>query len=182
MPSLAILYPAYVDNAKIFGCPATKDKPFISIRYHRGAGGPASGPDVLGQPATNPARYSGFELSTELKCSYFYDERTNFRNIGPGQAIACDADGQTWMTARRQQAALSGQLDARAARAQPRGRPERDVLRRPREVDGDGLRQPRPERQHLLPERRPQPARGTRTTTRYLWDGVNARAMEIIRQ
>jgi prepilin-type processing-associated H-X9-DG protein len=86
----------YLDEANRFGCPATTDKPFISTRYHEGSRWACFGTDVLGQPATNPARYSGFELSTELKCSYFYDERTNFHKIGPGQAIACDADGQTW--------------------------------------------------------------------------------------
>jgi prepilin-type processing-associated H-X9-DG protein len=96
MPSLAVLYPAYIDEANRFGCPATTDKPFISIRYHEGSRWACFGTDVLGRPATNPARYSGFELSTELKCSYFYRERLNFRDIGPGTAVACDADGQTW--------------------------------------------------------------------------------------
>jgi len=96
MPSLAILYPSYIDNVRVFGCPATTDKPFISVRYHEGSRWVCFGTDVLGQPATNPARYSGFELSTELKCSYFYKERLNFRNLGPGSAVACDADGQTW--------------------------------------------------------------------------------------
>jgi prepilin-type processing-associated H-X9-DG protein len=97
MPSLAILYPAYLEEANWFGCPATTDKPFVSTRYHEGSRWACFGTDVLGRAATNPARYSGFELSTELKCSYFYDERTNFHKIGPGQAIACDADGQTWI-------------------------------------------------------------------------------------
>ena len=96
MPSLAVLYPAYVDNPKIFGFPATKDKPHVSFRYVQGARWTCFGTDVIGKPATNPARYSGLELSTELKCSYFYDERTHFRDIGPNQAVACDADGQTY--------------------------------------------------------------------------------------
>jgi len=68
----------------------------ISVRYVEGAKWTCFGTDVPGQPATNPAWYSGSELGTPMKCSYFYDERTYFRDIGPGQAMACDADGQTW--------------------------------------------------------------------------------------
>jgi prepilin-type processing-associated H-X9-DG protein len=98
MPSLATLYPAYIYDAKYFGCPATTDKPFISYRYHEGNRWSCFGTDEIGRPASNPARYSGLELSTELKCSYFYDERLDFRSVGPGQATACDADGQSWLT------------------------------------------------------------------------------------
>ena len=67
MPSLAILYPAHVDNPRIFGCPATKDKPFISRRQVQGAWWTCFGTDVPGQPAANPARYSGLELGTEMQ-------------------------------------------------------------------------------------------------------------------
>ena len=37
MPSLAVLYPAYVDNVKVFGCPSTPDRPVIAFRYYNGA-------------------------------------------------------------------------------------------------------------------------------------------------
>jgi len=97
MPSLAILYPVYIDNWRVFGCPSTKDKPFISVLEedeHRWA---CFGTDREGEPATNPVQYSGKELATELKCSYFYDERSHFREVGPDRAMACDADGQTWL-------------------------------------------------------------------------------------
>jgi len=116
MPSLAVLYPAYVDNVKLFGCPSTPDHPQIAFRYYNGCRHTCFGfmpdPGETGTIATNylpgsatwtynsdPASYTGNEVSGSMKCSYFYDELTNFRDIGPGQAMACDADGQTWITA-----------------------------------------------------------------------------------
>jgi len=121
MPSLAVLYPAYIDNVKVFGCPSTSDKPQIAFRYYNGhrhtsfgwtpdpgetgtitgGGGPFI-PGVLinGNPVPyniDPAVFVGNEVTGNTKCSYFYDERTNFRDIGPGQAIAADADGYTWL-------------------------------------------------------------------------------------
>jgi len=118
MPSLAVLYPAYVDNVKVFACPSTADKPQIAFRYYNGARHTCFGfqPDPLetgtisttnlipgAYPiafplSTDPAIFTGNEVSGPVKSSYFYDELTNFRDVGPGQAIACDADGQTWLT------------------------------------------------------------------------------------
>jgi len=118
MPSLACLYPAYVDNVKIFGCPSTPDKPQIAFRYYNGARHTCFGfspdPGETGTIATNvaipgdiygigfpysvdPACYEGNEIHGNVKCSYFYDELSNFRDIGPGQAMAADADGHTWI-------------------------------------------------------------------------------------
>jgi len=113
MASLAVLYPAYVDNVKVFGCPSTPDRPVIAIRYYNGCRHSCFGflPDpnetgtishiAIGGTAwyqdSDPAAFTGNEVGGSLKCSYFYDELTNFRDIGPGQAIACDADGQTWI-------------------------------------------------------------------------------------
>ena len=37
MPSLACLYPAYIDNVKVFACPSTPDRPQIANRYYNGA-------------------------------------------------------------------------------------------------------------------------------------------------
>lgn len=116
MPSLACLYPAYIDNVKVFGCPSTPDKPQIACRYYNGAKHTCFGfspdqgetgtiskaliPGPSGDPYTvDPAIFTGNEVSTNVKCSYFYDELTNFRVIGPGQAIASDADGYSWLTA-----------------------------------------------------------------------------------
>jgi len=104
MPSLAVLYPAYVDNVKVFGCPSTPDKPVIAFRYYNGARHTCFGfmpdPNETGNVINNsdPAAYTGNEVSGNSKCSYFYDELQNFRDIGPGQALACDADGNTWLT------------------------------------------------------------------------------------
>jgi len=104
MASLAVLYPAYVDNVKIFGCPSTPDRPLIAFRYYNGCRHTCFGfmpdPNETGTITNNsdPAAFTGNEVAGNVKCSYFYDELTNFRDIGPGQAIACDADGQTWLT------------------------------------------------------------------------------------
>jgi len=116
MASLAGLYPAYIDNVKVFGCPSTPDKPQIACRFYNGAKHTCFGftpdpgetgtistamiPGPSGDPYTvDPAVFTGNEVATNVKCSYFYDELTNFREIGPGQAIACDADGYSWLTA-----------------------------------------------------------------------------------
>jgi len=123
MPSLACLYPAYVDNVKVFACPSTPDKPQVAVRYYNGARHTCFGfspdpgetgtistvniipGDIYGVGPNNngysysvdPACYEGNEIHGNVKCSYFYDERSNFRDIGPGQAMACDADGYTWV-------------------------------------------------------------------------------------
>jgi len=44
----------------------------------------------------DPAAYTGNEVSTANKCSYLYDELTQPRNLSVDQAMAADADGQTW--------------------------------------------------------------------------------------
>jgi len=119
MPSLACLYPAYIDNVKVFGCPSTSDKPQIAFRYYNGHRHTCFGftpdPGETGTISTlnqipgifiagnavhydvDPAVFAGNEVPGAVKCSYFYDECTNFRDIGPGQAIAADADGYTWI-------------------------------------------------------------------------------------
>jgi len=129
MPSLAVLYPAYVDNVKVFQCPSTSDKAMIAFRYYNGArhncfgfqidpletgpNGPAGAsagamlPTMNGYNLTDPAWFSGYEVNTATKCSYFYDELTHFRDVGPGQAIATDADGFTWLTSAGQHPAYA---------------------------------------------------------------------------
>jgi len=118
MPSLACLYPAYVDNVKVFGCPSTSDRPQIAVRYYNGARHTSFGfspdPSELGTISTtaaipgqtlgmaypysvDPAVFTGNEVAGNAKCSYFYDERSNFRDIGPGQAMAADSDGYSWI-------------------------------------------------------------------------------------
>jgi prepilin-type N-terminal cleavage/methylation domain-containing protein/prepilin-type processing-associated H-X9-DG protein len=114
MPSLATLYPTYVDNAKVFGCPSTSDRPMISMYYLDGAKHITFGditdvsdddwivldldPDIAGDDSADPAVYAiqHLDVASDRKCSYFYDQYIHFRDVGPSQAIACDADGQTW--------------------------------------------------------------------------------------
>ncbi|MGD1001688.1 MAG: type II secretion system protein [Candidatus Brocadiia bacterium] len=100
MPSLACLYPAYIDNVKVFGCPSTPDKPLIAFAYYNGARHTCFGFDAYSSGihvnTVDPATYTGNEVSGTNKCSYFYDELTSFRNADPDLAVACDADGQTW--------------------------------------------------------------------------------------
>jgi len=129
MPSLACLYPAYIDNVKVFGCPSTADKPLIANAYYSmntftnlgygpvrhvcfgfqtdpnetgptapwGSTAPNMMPTTGGYNLTDPAWYTGYEVQTINKCSYFYDELQNFRDVGPSTAIASDADGFTWL-------------------------------------------------------------------------------------
>jgi prepilin-type N-terminal cleavage/methylation domain-containing protein/prepilin-type processing-associated H-X9-DG protein len=98
MPSLAVLYPAYVDNVKVFGCPSVSDKPVIQLTYCNGARWSTFGKST--QLSLQPVGgYAvGTETNTDSKCSYYYDERSHFRDVGPSQAMACDADGASWKT------------------------------------------------------------------------------------
>jgi prepilin-type N-terminal cleavage/methylation domain-containing protein/prepilin-type processing-associated H-X9-DG protein len=104
MPSLAVLYPAYIDNVKVFACPSTPDAPKIAFRYYNGARHNCFGwmpdPNETGAIVNNrdPAAATGLEVTGNFKCSYMYDELQNFRDVGPGTAMASDADGQTWLT------------------------------------------------------------------------------------
>jgi prepilin-type N-terminal cleavage/methylation domain-containing protein/prepilin-type processing-associated H-X9-DG protein len=106
MPSLALLYPTYVDNVKVFGCPSTSDSPIIMRRYVLGAlhtcfGDPAKDRDGGTNDGMDYAQYATTSeaAKTDMKCSYFYDEQSHFRDVGPSQAMAADADGQTWIQA-----------------------------------------------------------------------------------
>jgi prepilin-type processing-associated H-X9-DG protein len=113
MPSLANLYPTYVDNFKVFGCPSSSDRPLISTVYVEGAKHTTFGditdvsdPDWITldldddgtDESADPAAYAlqHLDVLADRKSSYFYDQYIHFRDVGPSQAIACDADGQTW--------------------------------------------------------------------------------------
>jgi prepilin-type N-terminal cleavage/methylation domain-containing protein/prepilin-type processing-associated H-X9-DG protein len=99
MPSLAVLYPTYADNQKVFTCPSTADKSNISIKYVNGAKHVCFGNQVTVDAFGDPAGYSGTEVTLDTKCSYLYDEQSHFRDVGPSQAMLADADGQTWKKA-----------------------------------------------------------------------------------
>lgn len=112
MPSLAILYPTYLDTVGQYGCPSTSDRPHLAYYWDEGAyhitfmrpkhfvpwfetiqGVYSQGRDPT---ARDPVDQIGSELSSNGKCSYLYDSLTHFRNAGPGQAMAADADGYTY--------------------------------------------------------------------------------------
>jgi len=158
MPSLAVLYPAYVDNVRVFGCPSTSDKPLIAYAYYNGARhtcfgwkvdpmetGPLGSGSLTSVPTNNvynfsdPAYFSGMEVTGTNKSSYLYDELTNFRDIGPGQAIAGDADGFTWLTATGQPPSYTtgafGMSSTGAALNSVWGR----LPRKPNHVNGENL-------------------------------------------
>jgi len=99
MAALALLYAAYVDNPKVFGCPSTTDEPNIVVRYRKGA----RHNWFAANPATEAlakAINGTFVSSNAIhqKCSYLYDNLMHFRDVGPGQAVASDADGFAWST------------------------------------------------------------------------------------
>jgi prepilin-type N-terminal cleavage/methylation domain-containing protein/prepilin-type processing-associated H-X9-DG protein len=96
-PSLCLLYPTYVDNPAVFGCPSTSDTPVVSIRWMAGTG--TTGPhrhvsfgdlDITTQ---DPHLETGNEIGLNTKTSYMYDPLMHYRDIGPSQALAADADG-----------------------------------------------------------------------------------------
>ena len=100
MMSLAMLYPAYVDDLKYFGCPSTADRP--QVKATRFGGKVKNPPPVPGE-----LKWTQYSFDTSIgavfgsvsgmnKCSYFYADHHNFRDNGPGYAFGCDADGQTW--------------------------------------------------------------------------------------
>ncbi len=146
MPSLACLYPTYLPDVRVFGCPSTADVPQIAIQYYNI---PLSGTALHtcfgfiptpGNPTVNvigttyngkvydPAAYTTQELlgidptyeivyppppsppslkppypsTPRYKCSYLYDELMQPRDLSADQAIASDADGQTWTQANGQ--------------------------------------------------------------------------------
>jgi len=114
MPSLANLFPAYVDNAKVFKCPSTADSPGIISAYWQGARMVSFGDDQRsdGTQGTDDVTWDGTpadvddistmfgtELDEAEKCSYMFDEFIHFRQVGPGQVVMADADGYTWRTA-----------------------------------------------------------------------------------
>ena len=112
MQSMALLYPTFIDNFRVFRCPSTADTPNIAIFYTMGARHAGFGPDsvnnVTGQkvpdglidgeswPLCDPTVYAGREARDKYKSSYMYDSLSHFRDVGPGQAMAADADGYTF--------------------------------------------------------------------------------------
>ena len=96
-PSLCLLYPTYVDNPAVFGCPSTSDTPVVTILWV--AGSSTTGPhrhNTFGDIDTtvdDPHAVAGDEVALNTKTSYLYDPLMHYRDAGPSQALAADADG-----------------------------------------------------------------------------------------
>ena len=159
MKSLAMLYPGYVDNARVFGCPSTSDHPEITVTV-----------------VTEKDKRCAFgPVDTKKKCSYFYDELTNFMDIGPGGAIAADADGQTWVN----------------AEGKPPSYPSTGWTRQPRKPNHENGQNVMYFDGHVKWKETVYASRDPADnifcpevgwgpdTDAYVWDGVNARAAEI---
>jgi prepilin-type N-terminal cleavage/methylation domain-containing protein len=110
MPSMAILYPKYVDDVKVWRCPSTGDSPEIRIltvsgnrrtsfgkvnNYNDGTTTRKFGSDAAADALTIHADI-GEEVATKYKSSYLYDELTHYRDITSEQVVIGDADGYTW--------------------------------------------------------------------------------------
>lgn len=80
--SMALVYPAYLDNVKTFNCPSTEDEAEL---YAEIVGG---------------ARKTSFGIhdrtNGNLKCtSYGYDQFIHFRDVTPGSVTIGDMDGSS---------------------------------------------------------------------------------------
>ncbi len=118
MQSIALLYPTYLDNPKVYRCPSTNDTPHITVWYVNAArqnifaenhDWQTGGVDAYTNAgvALTGIRLSGTDygqnhmqqVQTNVKSSYMYDCLSHFRDVGPSQALLADADGQTWIQA-----------------------------------------------------------------------------------
>jgi len=121
MPSLACLYPTYLPDVKVFGCPSTTDVPQIAFQYYNNPGSGAALHTCFGFVSyasggmlintVDPAAYTGNELITPNRCSYLYDELMQPRDLSADQAVAADADGQTWLLPGGQHAGYPASAD-----------------------------------------------------------------------
>jgi prepilin-type N-terminal cleavage/methylation domain-containing protein/prepilin-type processing-associated H-X9-DG protein len=104
MESLALLYPTYVDNPKVFGCPSTADRPNVLVNYALGCRwnefeldqNPLPGATSSYTPIAGTGGTGFSAVNQKSRSSYLYDELTHFRDVGPSQAMASDANGCAW--------------------------------------------------------------------------------------
>jgi prepilin-type N-terminal cleavage/methylation domain-containing protein len=107
--SLALLYPGFIDDEKLFKCASTNDDPKVIVAWQNRARHAVFGrPEIVDGDRTSNvilpdntidhpyAKWSGSETITQYKSSYMYDSLSHFRDVGPSQAMGCDADGFTW--------------------------------------------------------------------------------------
>jgi len=72
--SVALLYPAYVDNPRLWNCPSTEGAAEIKVTNNKGAYWKRFMPEAAGS-------------------SYGYDRYIHFRDVTPGTAVSADLDG-----------------------------------------------------------------------------------------
>ncbi len=72
---LAMLYPEYMQQVKVFRCPSTEDEPVIGVAWNQGA------------------RWCSFGLAAPTWPSYGYDKFIAKSRAGSGHAIVADMDG-----------------------------------------------------------------------------------------
>jgi prepilin-type N-terminal cleavage/methylation domain-containing protein len=113
--SLALLFPTYLDNPRVFRCTSTTNDPKIVMEYIAGSRVNWFGSDIADfveddsayPTAANPTPrkvtqagwgdpYSVSPNDEPTRPSYVYDPMLHFRSIGPGQAILADANGCAW--------------------------------------------------------------------------------------
>jgi len=103
-PSLAVLYPKWIDDMKVFGCPSTTDSPQIAIVIVGGEqkirftgfghedggirGGSVTAPGASNMPIVGDA-WTGIN-SPGLCPSYMYDDVGSYREMKPNSARASD--------------------------------------------------------------------------------------------
>jgi type II secretory pathway pseudopilin PulG len=76
--SLALIYPAYVDDVRIFTCRSTEDRPMIRVYETGGTRLPSFGGAAKGRGP-----------------SYGYDQLSHFRDVTPSTAMLADMDGSS---------------------------------------------------------------------------------------
>jgi len=99
--SLSVLYPKYVDDEKLFGCPSTTDRPKIwikqtgmesKVRYSMF--GHVSWPDIAADSGTalgtpRASWWAGWTSPGQCT-SYMYDDIASYREMKPGTVRATD--------------------------------------------------------------------------------------------
>jgi hypothetical protein len=81
--SMALLYPSYMDNVKVFNCPS-QDKA-AELRQSNTGGAIWK--------CFNTAALTAYGPTMAFGPSYGYDHKSHFRDMTPGSALAADMDG-----------------------------------------------------------------------------------------
>jgi prepilin-type N-terminal cleavage/methylation domain-containing protein/prepilin-type processing-associated H-X9-DG protein len=188
MPSLACLYPTYCTEVKIFACPSTTDVPQIAFHYYNVTPNVSvlhtcfgfASYDSTGAliNSSDPAAYTTQEVRTPCKCSYLYDELVQPRDCTAEQAIAADADGQTWFVSGSQHPTYPGNWQRRPSK------PNHDNGQNVMYLDGhvkwtDAVYCSHDPLDNIFcPNSAAGAVQWNADIDAYLWDGLNARAVQ----